>query len=179
MNRLFRLGLAVALALAPACVHAQDSLRGARSAAVERTKTAAKTERSQKARRSAERERRRHVRKHINLRRQAERRGFRKVSSLVNFPTFFPGIGILYVKPNTLPHGPFLAFDRRDRLISTIYMVPLDEMEQHKSIDFDRLRYGADHVTMYFNPGHPGVDTPHYHVVVWHVSRAQEKLVAR
>jgi hypothetical protein len=121
---------------------------------------------------------RRHVRK-PNMRRDAERGGFRKVSSLVNFPDFFPGLGILYVKPDSLPYGPFLAFDRKDRLISTIYMIPVNDLEQHKGFDFGKLRQQGDHITMHFNAGHPGVDTPHYHVVVWHVSKAEEKLVAR
>jgi hypothetical protein len=27
--------------------------------------------------------------------------------------------------------------------------------------------------------GHPGVPDPHYHIVLWHVSKAQEQLVAK
>jgi hypothetical protein len=115
----------------------------------------------------------------INERAQAERDGFKKVSDLVNFPPFFPGIGIVYVKPDTLPHGPFLAFDRKNRLIETLYMVPLDEMRDHKPLDFTKLRKPSDHVTMYFNAGHAGVDMPHYHVVIWHVPKDQEKVVAK
>ena len=108
------------------------------------------------------------------------RRGYKKVSDLVNFPSFFPGIGVLYVKPNTLPNGPFLAFDRKDRLVSTIYMIPLEEMENHKT--FENLAGFAgrgDHVTLYFNGGHPGVDMPHYHIVIWHVSKKDEARVAK
>ena len=33
----------------------------------------------------------------------AQRQGFKPVSDLVHFPTFFPGLGIIYVKPDTLP----------------------------------------------------------------------------
>ena len=108
------------------------------------------------------------------------RRGYKRVSDLVNFPTFFPGIGVLYVRPNTLPTGPFLAFDRSDRLISTIYMIPLEDMENHKT--FEKLAGFAgkgDHVTLHFNSGHPGVDMPHYHVVIWHVSEKDEARVAK
>ena len=70
----------------------------------------------------------------FNHRRRMERAGYKKVSSLVNFPSFFPGIGVLYVKPDTLPAGPFLAYDRKDRLVSTIYMIPVDDI----SIDAPR-----------------------------------------
>jgi hypothetical protein len=37
---------------------------------------------------------------------------YKKVSSLVQLPNFLPGLGTLYVKPDTLPAGPFLAYDR-------------------------------------------------------------------
>src|SRR5690349_3205043 len=78
-------------------------------------------------------------------------RGFKKVSSLVKFPTFFPGLGVLYVRPETLPAGPFLAYDRRGRRVSTIYMIPIDDVQSRKS--FNLAGYGGrnDHVDMYFN----------------------------
>jgi hypothetical protein len=34
-------------------------------------------------------------------------------------------------------------------------------------------------VSFYFNPGHPGVDMPHYHFVIWHVSKKDEARVAQ
>ena len=110
----------------------------------------------------------------------AERAGYKRVSSLVNFPAFFPGIGVVFVKPETLPVGPFLSFDRRDRLISTIYMLPLAQMNEHKRFEAPVGFAGArvDHTTMYFNDGHPGVDVPHYHYVLWHVTKKNEALVA-
>jgi hypothetical protein len=37
----------------------------------------------------------------------------------------------------------------------------------------------VDHVSIYFNAGHPGVDVPHYHVVLWHVSKKEEARVAK
>ena len=116
-----------------------------------------------------------------NPRTLAERNGYKRVSALVNFPPFFPGIGIVFVKPATLPVGPFLSFDRKDRLISTIYMVPLGDMNEHKKLEASVGFAGArvDHATMYFNEGHPGVDLPHYHYVLWHVSKKNEALVAK
>lgn len=111
----------------------------------------------------------------------AEQRGYKRVSSLVNFPEFFPGIGVVFVKPETLPVGPFLSFDRKDRLISTIYMLPLDQLNERRKFDADVGFPGArvSHTTMYFNEGHPGVDMPHYHYVLWHVSKKNEALVAK
>jgi hypothetical protein len=106
-------------------------------------------------------------------------RGFKKVSNLVDLPSFMPGLGILYVKPETLPAGPFLAYDRAGRRVSTIYMIPVEDVQQQKKFDLAGLKGENDHVSLYFNPGHPGVETPHYHVVIWHVNKRGEARVAR
>jgi hypothetical protein len=107
--------------------------------------------------------------------------GYQKVSSLVKLPDFLPGLGTLYVQPATLPAGPFLAYDRDGRLVSTIYMIPLKDIQAQKK--FEDLAIGPDQdvkaVEMYYNAGHPGVAEPHYHVVLWHVSKADEASVAR
>ena len=96
---------------------------------------------------------------------------YKKVSSLVPLPEFIPGLGTLYVQPDTLPAGPFLAYDRSNRLVSTIYMIPMDDVQAQKK--FDGLAVGPDEtvkeVSMYYNAGHPGVAEPHYHIVLWHV----------
>ena len=115
----------------------------------------------------------------FNHRRMMERVGYKKVSSLVNFPSFFPGIGVLYVRPETLPAGPFLAYDRRDRLVSTIYMIPVEDINNKTKFDLEAIRERGDHVTLYFNGGHPGVEMPHYHFVVWHVDKRGEARVAK
>jgi len=59
---------------------------------------------------------------------------YKKVSELVKLPDFIPGMGTLYVDPKTLPDGPFLAYDHKGKLVSTIYMVPLKGMDGHKNI---------------------------------------------
>jgi hypothetical protein len=104
--------------------------------------------------------------------------GYEKVSELVKLPEFLPGLGTLYVQPATLPVGPFLAYDRDGRLVSTIYMVPMEDMQAQKK--FDGLAVGPDQTvrsaSMYYNAGHPGVEKPHYHVVLWHVPEDQAKL---
>jgi hypothetical protein len=102
---------------------------------------------------------------------------YKKVSDLVALPEFLPGMGTLYVQPATLPIGPFLAYDRDGKLVATIYMVPLEEMQQHKA--FTGLAVGnekAKKVDLSYNAGHPGVEAPHYHVTIWHVSPESAKL---
>jgi hypothetical protein len=104
---------------------------------------------------------------------------YKKVSELVKLPDFLPGIGTLYVDPKTLPAGPFLAYDHTGKLVSTIYMVPLKDMNDHKKFDLAAPGGNVDHVSLYYNAGHPGVEQPHYHIVLWHVPKAQETLVAK
>ncbi|CAO3424760.1 DUF5602 domain-containing protein [Azospirillum argentinense] len=105
---------------------------------------------------------------------------YKKVSELVKLPDFLPGMGTLYVDPKTLPVGPFLAYDRDGRLASTIYMVPVEDLQAQKKLDDLKTAGGkVDHVDMYFNAGHPGVEKPHYHVVLWHIAEADEARVAK
>jgi hypothetical protein len=95
---------------------------------------------------------------------------YKKVASLVALPEFIPGLGSLYVQPSTLPAGPFLAYDKGGKLVSTIYMVPLADLQAHKKFDdLGAAPYPVRQVDFYYNAGHPGVETPHYHVVLWHV----------
>jgi hypothetical protein len=103
--------------------------------------------------------------------------GYQAVSELVELPDFLPGMGALYVNPETLPAGPFLAYDRRGELVSSIYMIPLDDLQAQQS--FDGLGVGADTVVstdLHYNAGHPGVEEPHYHIVLWHVSPEEAEL---
>src|SRR5207244_9507875 len=105
---------------------------------------------------------------------------YKKVGTLVSLPDFLPGMGTLYVDPTTLPDGPFLAYDRAGKLVSTIYMIPLKDIDGHKTIGELKAPGGnVDHVSLYYNAGHPGVAEPHYHLVLWHVTKAQEKLVEK
>jgi len=106
---------------------------------------------------------------------------YKKVSTLVKLPDFLPGLGQLYVDPNTLPAGPFLAYDHNGKLVSTVYMLPIEDLS-NKDNSFDNLAAPGgkvDHVDVYYNAGHPGVEKPHAHVVLWHVSKADEARVAK
>lgn len=99
---------------------------------------------------------------------------YQPVSKLVPLPDFLPGLGTLYVDPATLPAGPFLAYDHQGNLVSSIYMIPLKEMNAHKGFsDLKIAQERADHVDIVYNAGHPGVAEPHYHIIVWYVSAAR------
>jgi hypothetical protein len=105
---------------------------------------------------------------------------YKKVSTLVSLPDFVPGLGTLYVDPATLPAGPFLAYDHRGHLVSSIYMIPLKDMNAQKA--FSGLKVAqerVDHVDIVFNAGHPGVAEPHYHVIVWYVSPQRAAQLAK
>ncbi|WP_108859879.1 hypothetical protein [Ruegeria sp. Alg231-54] len=100
-----------------------------------------------------------------------------KVSDFLPLPEFIPGLGTLFVDSATLPAGPFLAYDRDGRLSATVYMTPFDDLQHGTS--FDGLKIGSHTVSstdIYFNAGHPGVDKPHTHVVLFHDDTAKERL---
>lgn len=108
---------------------------------------------------------------------QQLRSSYQAVSDLVPLPAFIPGMGALFVDPSTLPAGPFLAYDHEDRLVSTIYMIPLEDMNEREAFDDlgapGRAVLSTD---IQFNAGHPGVAEPHYHVVLWHVDSESAQL---
>ena len=102
---------------------------------------------------------------------------YRKVSELVELPDFIPGMGTLYVQPDTLPAGPFLAYDRDGEHVSTIYMIPLADMKDHANWrELGTRERGVHSVDVTYNPGHPGVNEPHYHVALWHVAKGDADL---
>lgn len=104
---------------------------------------------------------------------------YKEVCNLVKLPCFLPGLGTLYVNPKTIPAGPWLAYDHQGKLISTIFMIPLSDLNAKKKFELSAPGGKVDHVTFQFNAGHPGVTEPHYHVILWHVPVSQEKLVAK
>lgn len=105
---------------------------------------------------------------------------YQQVSKLVKLPNFLPGMGQLFVDPATLPAGPFLAYGHDGKLVSTIYMLPTKDLNPEKSFDNLAAPGGnVDHVDIYYNAGHPGVEEPHVHLVLWHVAAAGEASVAK
>lgn len=102
---------------------------------------------------------------------------FKKVSTLVELPEFLPGYGTLYVDPKTLPAGPFLGYDRQGKLTNITYMIPLAQLNERKNwtnVGGAATGLSIDHTDISYNPGHPGVAEPHYHVVNWLIPHGQE-----
>ena len=100
--------------------------------------------------------------------------------AIKGLPAFIPTMGMVYVDPKNLPEGPYLGYSRKGKLVDTVYMIPIKDFDEHKNIPELGAPAGTvDHVSIYFNPGHAGVPVPHYHVVLWHVPKAQEALVAK
>lgn len=102
-----------------------------------------------------------------------------RVSSLVPLPDFIPGLGTLFVDPSTLPVGPFLAYDRQGSLVALVFMVPLDDLNaRRKWTDLASSVAGwfpVKHVDLEYNPGHPGVEKPHYHIILWAIGHDDEQ----
>ena len=102
---------------------------------------------------------------------------YQAVSDLVELPEFLPGLGQLFVDPAALPAGPFLGYDHDGRLSATIYMTPVEDLEAGTA--YNDLALGAPEVVatdIYFNAGHPGVEEPHAHVVLYHDAEAKSRL---
>lgn len=100
-----------------------------------------------------------------------------QVSDVLPLPEFLPGLGTLFVNPDTLPAGPFLAYDHDGKLSATVYMTPLKALSEGTS--YDGLGVGSHTVSsvdIYYNAGHPGVEEPHAHVVLFHDRDAKSRL---
>lgn len=105
---------------------------------------------------------------------------YKAVSSLVKLPDFIPGMGQLFVNPDTLPAGPFLGYDHDGKLVNTTYMIPLSLMTPDMNLNDLKAPAGSvDHVDIMYNAGHPGVAEPHIHIVLWNVPADQESRVAK
>jgi hypothetical protein len=100
-----------------------------------------------------------------------------QVSDALPLPEFIPGLGTLFVDPQTLPAGPFLAYDHDGKLSATVFMTPLEELQNGTAYnDLPIGLHDVDSVDIYFNAGHPGVEAPHAHVVLYHDDGAKTRL---
>ena len=100
-----------------------------------------------------------------------------QVSDVLPLPEFLPGLGTLFVVPDTLPAGPFLAYDHDGKLSATVYMTPLETLSN--GMAYNDLHVGSHEVTsvdVYYNAGHPGVEEPHAHIVLYHDADAKGRL---
>ncbi len=51
-------------------------------------------------------------------------------------------------------------------------MIPIAALEDRRRfMDVPSSPLPVTYIDIYYNAGHPGVPQPHYHVVLWHVSR--------
>jgi hypothetical protein len=59
-------------------------------------------------------------------------------------------------------------------------MVPLKTFETHMRLGGLAAPGGrVDHVDLSYDAGRPGVEEPHYRIVMWHVTKEEEARVAR
>ncbi len=105
---------------------------------------------------------------------------FKKLSTIVKLPDWLPGLGTLYVDPSTLPMGPYIGYNRAGQLVNVVYMIPITLFEQHKNVNdlgqaLAPMGLRLDHTSVVYNPGHPGLPEPHYHVIEWLISPAQQQ----
>jgi hypothetical protein len=105
---------------------------------------------------------------------------FKKVSTLVRLPDWLPGLGTLYVDPATLPAGPYLGYNHNGQLVNVVYMISIKDLDQHKDWNdlgqnIAHLGLKVDHTSVNYNPGHPGLQEPHYHIIQWLITPAQQE----
>jgi hypothetical protein len=103
---------------------------------------------------------------------------FKKVSTLVRLPDWLPGLGTLYVDPASLPAGPYLGYNHNGELVNVTYMISSKDLDQHKDWNdlgqkIANLDLKVDHTSVNFNPGHPGLQEPHYHITQWLITPTQ------
>ena len=56
-------------------------------------------------------------------------------------------------------------------------MTPIEDLQAGAA--FDDLRPGLHEVTsvdIYYNAGHPGVEAPHAHIVLWHAADGEARV---
>ena len=87
-------------------------------------------------------------------------------------------MGTLYVDPATLPAGPYLGYNHNGQLVNVTYMISIKDLDQHKDWNdlgqkVAQLDLKVDHTDVKFNPGHPGLQEPHYHITQWLITPAQ------
>lgn len=76
-----------------------------------------------------------------------------QVSDVLPLPEFLPGLGTLFVVPDTLPAGPFLAYDHDGQLSATVFMTPLEALSSGTA--YSDQHVGSHKVTLN-RPGFTG-----------------------
>lgn len=81
--------------------------------------------------------------------------------------------GVARVDAAERPGAPDVAYDARGRLVATVYTVPMRELSEAGIEDLRASGRAIDHVSIYPAPAHAEMPLPHYHVVLWHVTRPE------
>lgn len=99
---------------------------------------------------------------------------YAKASTLGKLPEVIPGLGTLYVSPSDVRYGPFLAYDRQGRLLSTVYRIALRDFERLVALpDLPAPGGRVTHVSFCFHEAHSGAEERHYHIILWHPIKAR------
>jgi len=93
------------------------------------------------------------------------------------YPAFAPGLGTVYVEPVTRPIGPYRSYDHNGKLVATIYMVPVSMLGEGLKIVSNEPTPPVDHWQIHYVKQMHGVDGPHYHITLWHVSAEEAATV--
>lgn len=110
--------------------------------------------------------------------------GYVNASTIVKgLPAFVPNAGALYIIPDNAPTGPWIAYGKDGNPIDVMFMIPISKMDAHQSWSnlpgvgdlLNELDVTVDHVEVMYNPGHPGLPVPHYHVMLVFVNHAAEQ----
>jgi len=83
--------------------------------------------------------------------------------------------GLVRIESDGTMRGPMTAFDQAGHRVATIYVVSMRDLSQN---GVDNLRgdgLAIDHVDIYPFSSVPDIPEPTYHVVLWHLSRAQAR----
>lgn len=85
--------------------------------------------------------------------------------------TRLPGLARVEPARGRYPSAAFEAYDRAGRVVATVYTVAMRELASLGLEDLRADGRAIDHVSIYVVPAHPDVPDPHFHIVLWHVSR--------
>lgn len=84
-----------------------------------------------------------------------------------------PGLRRIEGDPVARPGGPWAAYDIEGQLVATIYTVAMPELAQQGLDELRPMGAAVDHVAIYPVTAHDDVPEPQYHIILWHVSRAE------
>jgi hypothetical protein len=94
-----------------------------------------------------------------------------------DYPAFAPGLGTVYVEPKNRPVGPYRAYDRGGRLTATIYMIPVEMLDDQLKFVSNETAPAVDHWQIHYVRTMHGLTGPHYHITLWHISAEESAAI--